>query len=73
MMMIFLTRSFPIFSIPFSQESLELGLDSDSRNSFDLSIVHEQLEKKDDDNQSDHNDDNDELVKIWSFDLRSVS
>ena len=41
MMMIFLTRSFPIFSIPFSQESLELGLDSDSRNSFDLSIVHE--------------------------------
>ena len=70
--MIFLTRSFPIFSIPFSQESLELGLDSDSRNSFDLSIVHEQLEK-DDDNQSDHNDHNDELVKIWSFDLRSVS
>ena len=31
-----LTTSLPIFSIPFSQESLELGLDKDSRSSFDL-------------------------------------
>ena len=31
-----LTTSLPIFSIPFSQDSLELGRDKDSRSSFDL-------------------------------------
>ena len=38
LIMIILTTSFPIFSMPFSQESLELGLDKDSRSSFDLHI-----------------------------------